>query len=139
MPGHCKGFTLIELMIVVVIIGVLAAIAIPNYMNLQNHAKEGSVRANMHTFQMAMEDYATMSDGIYATNAEKADIKNLIPEGNWPRNPFTSQRLGDGDVPFGADPDASGEMGANPATAMGYIIKGYGKSALLALQLSNGF
>ena len=132
------GFTLVELMIVVTIIGVLAAISIPNFADMQNHAREGSVRANMHTFQMTMEDYATIHDGIYATNAEKAQIKALVPQGNWPRNPFTGLRLADADVSFGADPDAAGEMGANPATISGYAIRGFGRSALLSLTLSNG-
>ncbi len=59
-----KGFTLIELMIVVVIIGVLAAIAIPNFFHLVNKAKAASVVANMHTAQVTVELKATSSVGI---------------------------------------------------------------------------
>src|SRR5580765_6779165 len=116
-----KGFTLIELMIVVVIIGILAAIAIPNFVAMQDRAREGSVKANMHSFQLAVEDFAVKNTGTYPVAADDANVKADMPSGNYPVNPFT----GTNDAwTWGADPAAPGITGANPATTTGYTIKG---------------
>lgn len=52
-----KGFTLIELMIVVAIIGILAAIAIPNFMNYQCKAKQAEAKSSLGSIRVAQEAY----------------------------------------------------------------------------------
>ena len=136
-----RGFTLIELMIVVVIIGILAAIAIPNFIAMQNRAKEGSTKANMHTLQLAAEDYGVAYDGVYATTISATLIADRLP-GNF-KNPF------DASTGSGGAWEARGTMGGNPASTPGltsyadsanntYNIKGYGKTAPLLLVLTSG-
>jgi prepilin-type N-terminal cleavage/methylation domain-containing protein len=137
-----RGFTLIELMIVVVVLGVLAAIALPNFVQMQNRAKEGSLKANMHTFQLAAEDYALQHDGIYANDGSL--VVSLMPAaGANFRNPF-SQGTGAGTAwedrgSFVAPATAlSGLTSYADSSAMSYNIRGYGRSAELTLVLSSG-
>jgi len=60
------GFTLIELLIVVAIIGVLAAIAVPNFLNAQMRAKVARAQSDMKTIGTALEMY-NMDNGAYPT------------------------------------------------------------------------
>jgi type IV pilus assembly protein PilA len=64
-----KGFTLVEIMIVVAIIALLAAIAIPNLLGARRTANEAAARANIKTLCTELETFAAgVGDGAYPAN-----------------------------------------------------------------------
>src|SRR5213078_2584689 len=63
-----KGFTLIELMIVVAIIGILAAIAIPKFAELIRKSSEGASKGNLGALRSAMSIYYGDMEGTYPAN-----------------------------------------------------------------------
>lgn len=77
-----KGFTLVELMVVVVIIGILVAIAVPVYNSVSDGAKWKAHAANIRTLEGAFETAKANLDGATPT---KAQLQDYIRE--WPTKP----------------------------------------------------
>jgi type IV pilus assembly protein PilA len=60
-----SGFTLVELLVVMLILGLLAAIAIPSFFNQRDKAKDADAKSAVRTAQTAIETYATDNGGSY--------------------------------------------------------------------------
>ncbi|HBA59552.1 MAG TPA: hypothetical protein DCZ92_01760 [Elusimicrobia bacterium] len=74
MTREKKAFTLIELMIVVAIIGVLAAIAIPKFASLIDKSREGYTKGGLATMRTAINVYYSDNEGLYPAD----DLSSLI-------------------------------------------------------------
>lgn len=72
-----KGFSLIELLIVVAVIAIIAAIAVPNLLSSKKAANEAAAIAHIRTWSSAQEIYLTRH-GIYASSEEELVADGLV-------------------------------------------------------------
>jgi type II secretion system protein G len=77
MKRTSRGFTLVELLIVVAIIGMIAAIAIPNLLNAVDKGKQKRTMADIRAIGTAIESYA-VDNTTYPIAADLSAVKALI-------------------------------------------------------------
>lgn len=126
-----KAFSLVELMIVVSIIGILAAIVIPVFQDYTQQAKEAAAKSNLKTLRNAIELYAAQHNGVppgYPGNDPTQEpqpvevFRQLADPGEYlqsmPENPFngmTGLRTY-GVAPFPTEADGTSGWLYEPAT-----------------------
>jgi type IV pilus assembly protein PilA len=76
-----EGFTLVELLVVMLILGLLAAIAIPSFFNQRDKAKDADAKSAARTAQTAIETYATDNGGTYV-GATAVALETIEPSLN---------------------------------------------------------
>lgn len=114
-----NGFTLIELLIASVVLAVLAAIAIPNYIRELKRARESEVKTVAHALQVAVEDYKTAPGwvGLKPALPSQLDyVKNSYLPGiiQIKRNPFNgAETYGGSAIEWSYAPGSIGRVSYN--------------------------
>lgn len=127
-----KGFTLVEILIVVVILGILAAIVVPQFTNAANEARTGNVLTQTSTLENQIELFAAQNNGNYPDLV--ANGWDVLIDGNYikeaPVNPFatagneealTAMNVADADAADAAAAAGDGSQGWFYDNSNGFI------------------
>jgi general secretion pathway protein G len=93
-----KGFTLVELVVVILILGILAGVAAPKMLNTSKQATTNGVKQTLAIVRDAIELYVAQNGTIPACNATGSDFKLLVAKyirGSFPKSPLAAAAVAD--------------------------------------------
>ena len=97
------GFTLVEIMIVVAIIALLAAIAVPNFLRARKRSQATRILEDLRIIDSACDQYAIETNKSTGDTVQWADIQNYVKKGSVLYNSGGSDMFGDAYVGFSVD------------------------------------
>jgi prepilin-type N-terminal cleavage/methylation domain-containing protein len=97
-----RGFTLVEIMIVVAIIALLAAIAVPNFLRARKRSQASKILEDLRQLDNATDEYAMENNKTSGMNPAFADLRNYLKTGTTLYN-TGADLFGDSYGPFTVD------------------------------------
>ena len=109
------GFTLVELMIVVAIIGILAAIALPSYNRYVRESRRIDGQSALHQLALAQEKYRS-TNATYASSVTALGIGNQSPDGHYTLSVSTATATGFSATATAKTPSQQADTGCTSLT-----------------------
>ena len=87
-PNHNFGFTMIELVVDIVVLGILASVAVPKFMNLTDHAKQSVCDANVGAINSALANHYSLQSTSLNPGYPERLTGGMFAEGHIPECPY---------------------------------------------------